>query len=56
MNYLLCMDRRYYFNRRVPFDLKDIDGRSVIRAALRTDSKKEALQLMGIQNAQVEAY
>lgn len=56
MNYLLHLNGWYYFNRRVPFDLKGIDSRLYVRAALKTDSKKEAIRLIGIQNERVENY
>lgn len=31
MSYLLHLDGRYYFNRRVPLDLKEYDSRVYIR-------------------------
>jgi len=56
VNYLLHLHGRYYFNRRVPLDLKGIDSRIYVRTALKTDSKREALQLIGSQNARLESY
>lgn len=56
MNYLLHLHGRYYFNRRVPLDLQEIDPRVYVRSALKTDSKREALQLIGSQNARLESY
>lgn len=56
MNYLLKRGNMYYFNRRVPLDVKQYDTRSLVRVALKTDSRKEALRLALDQNESLEAY
>jgi hypothetical protein len=56
MNYLYYRDGYYYYNRRVPLDLRHIDSRPYIRLALKTDSKRDALELLGTINNNVEDY
>lgn len=56
MNYLLHLDGRYLFNRRVPDDLKEYGNRLYVRASLKTGSRKEALQRVSVQNARLEDY
>jgi len=56
MQYVINLDGRYYFSRRVPSELSEFDKRKKIRFALRTDSKREAFRLAGIKNAELESY
>lgn len=56
MEYLLNKDGRYYYNRRVPHIFREIDPRTMIRIALKTDSRKEAAKLAMLQNEHVEKY
>jgi hypothetical protein len=56
MNYLLKRNDRYYFNRKVPSDLKEFDPRPIIRFSLKTDSRKDAIRLMVLHNEKLEGY
>lgn len=56
MNFLLKRGNRYYFNRRVPSEFKKLDPREIIRIALKTDSRKEAIRFAGVQNDHLEVY
>lgn len=56
MNYLLRIRNRYYFNRRVPAEIKPYDARPLVRVALKTDSRKEAVRLALLQNDHLESY
>lgn len=46
----------YYYNRRVPEEVREYDSRSNIRVSLKTDSKSIALQKAVVFNEQMEAY
>ena len=54
--HLLYLHGWYYFNRRVPSDLKEYDNRTYVRISLKTDSRKEAIRLSSMQNEHIEAY
>jgi hypothetical protein len=56
MTHVLNRNGNYYFNRRVPKELKGVDSRRFVRIALRTDSRKEAIRLAMIQNETLESY
>lgn len=56
MNYLLHRHGRYYYNRRVPREVRAYDPRDIIRIALKTDSRKEAVRLACLQNDKIELY
>jgi integrase len=56
MNYLMKRGDRYYFNRKVPHELKQFDPRRLVRVSLKTDSRKEAIRLMVTHNEQLENY
>jgi integrase len=56
MTHVLNRNGNYYFNRRVPKELKSIDSRRFVRIALRTDSRKEAIRLATMQNEALENY
>lgn len=56
MKHLLKRGDWYYFNRKVPLELRIFDPRKVVRIALKTDSRKEALRLMVLHNEKLENY
>jgi hypothetical protein len=56
MQYIINLDGRYYFSRRVPSELREYDNRGKVRFALRTDSKAEAFRLAGKKNEELENY
>lgn len=56
MKHLLKRGDWYYFNRKVPLELRTFDTRKVVRIALKTDSRKEALRLMVLHNERLESY
>ncbi len=56
MSFIVKIKNRYYFNRRVPEEVKPYDPRSLIRISLKTDSKEQAQRKAIILNDQVEAY
>ncbi|HQW94276.1 MAG TPA: hypothetical protein PLU58_00655 [Saprospiraceae bacterium] len=56
MQYVINLGGRYYFSRRVPTELSEYDKRKKVRFALKTDSKRDALRLAGIKNAELEGY
>jgi site-specific recombinase XerD len=54
--YILNKDGFYYFNRKVPLFLKAYDPRYLVRFALHTDSRKEAIKLAIVHNETLEDY
>ena len=56
MTHILNKKGFYYFNRKVPLFLKPHDPRLLVRFALHTDSRKEALKLAPQYNEAVEDY
>lgn len=46
----------YYYNRRVPEEMREYDTRQNIRISLKTDSKSIALKRAVVFNEQVESY
>lgn len=56
MDYLLNRSGRFYYNRRVPENVREYDARKFVRIALKTESRKEAARLALSQNEQIEAY
>lgn len=56
MSFIVQIKNRYYFNRRVPEEVKPYDPRSHIRISLKTDSREQAKRKALILNDQVEAY
>lgn len=56
MGYLLTINGKHYFNRRVPKLLREYDKRECVRIALNTDSLKDAHRLAVIQNDAMEEY
>jgi len=56
MNHLLKIQNRYYFNRRVPIEMKPYDPRPLVRVSLKTDSRRDAVRLAMIHNDQLESY
>lgn len=46
----------YYYNRRVPAEMREYDTRHNIRVSLKTDSKSIALKRAVVFNEQLEAY
>lgn len=56
MEYLVNRNGRYYYNRRIPLELREHDPRKLVRIALKTDSRKQAVKLAAIQNSKLELY
>jgi len=56
LTHILNKNGFYYFNRKVPLFLKPHDSRRLVRFALHTDSRKEALKLAPHYNEAVEDY
>src|ERR1700759_472573 len=56
MTYLVKVKDRYYYNRRVPEELREYDPRELIRVSLKTDSKEHAKRKAVIFNDQIEGY
>lgn len=56
MNNIVAINGRYYYNRRVPDFVKDYDPRSIVRIALKTDSKAQARLKAVFIHEQVESY
>jgi len=56
LTYILNKDGFYYFNRKVPLYLKSFDPRYIVRFALHTDSRKEAIKLAIVHNEGLEDY
>lgn len=56
MNFIVRIKNRYYFNRRVPDEVKIYDPRCIIRISLKTDSRQDAKRKALILNDQIEAY
>ena len=56
MTYILNKDGFYYFNRKVPLYLKAFDPRHIVRFALHTDSRKDAVKLAIVHNESLEDY
>ncbi len=46
----------YYYNRRIPEEMREFDSRHNIRVSLKTDSKAIAAKRAAVFNEQVEAY
>ncbi len=56
MTHLMKVRSYYYYNRRVPEHVRELDTRDTIRVSLKTDSKAIARQRAAAFNEQVEAY
>lgn len=56
MQYVINRHGRYYYNRRIPSEFREIDSRKFVTIALKTDSLKEATRLATVQNGLVEQY
>lgn len=56
MKHLIKVRDYYYYNRRVPESVRELDKRPNIRISLKTDCKKVAIQRLVVLNEQVEAY
>lgn len=56
MKHLIKVRDYYYYNRRVPEPVRELDKRANVRISLKTDSKKIAMQRVVVLNEQVEAY
>jgi len=56
MTHLITIRGYYYYNRRVPEHVRELDTRDTIRVSLKTDSKPIARQRAAVFNEQVEAY
>lgn len=56
MSFTIRIGNRYYYNRRVPEELRDYDPRTLVRQSLKTDSKAQARRKADIFNEHLEAY
>lgn len=56
MKHLIKVRAYYYYNRRVPEHVRELDKRSNVRISLNTDSRREAIQRVTVLNEQIEAY
>jgi integrase len=56
MKHIIKLGEIYYYNRRVPEELRHLDSRETIRQSLKTDSKSQAIAKGQALNEQVEAY
>jgi site-specific recombinase XerD len=56
MKHLIYQANSYYFNKRVPFNLREYIAKKLIRFSLKTDSEKLAIKLAAIENAKLEIY
>lgn len=56
MLYLLKIEGRFYFNRRIPENYKAYDPRSHVRVSLKTADYKQALRLAMAHNERLESY
>lgn len=56
MKHLLKRNNTYYYNRRVPDNLKTFDPRPFIRMSLKTDSRDIAVQRCVMLNQNIESY
>lgn len=56
MQHLLYRANTYYFNRRVPKEVKEYDPRALVRFSLQTDSRNQAKKLAALKNAELENY
>jgi integrase len=54
--HILHRSNTYYFNRRVPLEVKDFEKRKFIRYSLKTDSLKKAVKLAAVENSRLEEY
>lgn len=55
-NYLLQRGKRFYFQRRVPIHLRELDPRPIIRIALKTTDAREASRQAHVHNDYLEAF
>ncbi|WP_159435270.1 DUF6538 domain-containing protein [Pedobacter suwonensis] len=53
---IICRENTWYFNRRVPVEVKEYDPRKLIRYSLKTDSRKIAKRLASKENQKLEQY
>lgn len=56
MKHLLKRNGKYYYNRRVPDYLNDIDDRNFVRVSLKTDSRDIAVKRCAAFNQNIENY
>lgn len=56
MKFVVRINDYYYFNRRVPEEVREYDPRERIRVSLKTDSKEIARRKAIILNDQIEGY
>ncbi|GEM_PF-6446214 len=56
MSHILKIKNRYYYNRRVPKEIKDFDSREYVRISLKTDSYSEALKLCSLYDKEVTEF
>lgn len=56
MEHILIRNNYYYFNRRVPVEIREYDPRKLIRFSLKTDSYKLAAKQASRYNDELETY
>lgn len=56
MHHVVCVEGRYYYNRRVPNKYRSFDPRNWIKVALGTDSLTEARRLGFFYNEKMEQF
>jgi integrase len=56
MEYIICKNGWYHFNRRVPIELAQFDPRRFVQKSLKTDSRKIAVKKAALYNQHLEAY
>ncbi|MES2479449.1 MAG: DUF6538 domain-containing protein [Bacteroidota bacterium] len=56
MVFLARIGTRYYYNRRVPEELREYDPRTLVRVSLKTDSKRLASRKAAEFNSRLEDY
>ena len=56
MIHIVKINGYYYFNRRVPEEVRDLDPRPLIRVSLKTECRRLAARKATTLNQQIEAY
>lgn len=56
MKHLIKLNGHFYYNRRVPNELRGLDPRNVVRVSLKTQSRDQAQRKAVVLNDQIESY
>ncbi|MBE7172494.1 MAG: tyrosine-type recombinase/integrase [Williamsia sp.] len=56
MKHLIKINGYFYYNRRVPNEVRDLDPRNIVRVSLKTESRDQAQRKAVILNDQIESY